>query len=169
MTAYERILTARATGHVYEYEKASIELAEMVSDPPERVWRLELGLTPDSAAICRTRITKSTETGVVTSISTSWFPPSLAETSPLLLSTERITEGTTAYIEHTSGRRVTSGRDRVAASTADACEALALGICEGDAIRHTRTTLIDSDGIPVEFSDSFAATGRWATYTYTFK
>jgi DNA-binding GntR family transcriptional regulator len=169
MTAYERILTARATGHVYEHEKASIELAEMVEEPPERVWLLELGLPPSSPAICRTRITKSTETGAVTTISTSWFPPSLAETSPLLLSTERILEGTTAYIEHTSGRRVTLGRDRVAVSTADACEALALGICEGDPVRHTRTTLIDSGGMPVEYSDAFSATGRWATYTYTFK
>ena len=60
------------------------------------------------------------------SISTSWFSAALATSAPRLLSLQRITQGTTGYLEEQTGRRMASGRDEltVAQATVEVVEQL---------------------------------------------
>lgn len=168
MTAQMRVLTSRTTGRIYEDETAEIKEAALIDSAPDLVLT-QLGLAAESAAIRRHRVTTHVPSATVTSVSTSWFAPDLARSCPALLSTNRIPQGTFAYIEEKTGMRVHGWRDRVAATVADPQEAADLGVPMGDPIRHTRTVLFTEEGLIVEFSESFAPFGSWAHYSAVFK
>jgi DNA-binding GntR family transcriptional regulator len=100
------------------------------------------------------------------SLSTSWFDAALAEVAPLLLSTDRVVGGCTAYVEERTGRTVTAGRDQVTARQATDSEAADLGLPAGSPVLHGRTWFYDSSGAVMEFGEFVTVPGRWTSSDY---
>ncbi|MFC4337600.1 GntR family transcriptional regulator [Salininema proteolyticum] len=165
-TAHDHVRSSRMSGRIYPVgEYARILEADKVPAPTHVV--LALGLDAGADVIRRQRVTMSRSLDAPVSTSTSWFHVTVAETSPALLSTERIPEGTPAYLERTSGRRVVSGREQIAADRAGQFDGDLLGV-EADApVKRTRTWLFDAKGDVVEFGESVSLDGRWSTSSFT--
>lgn len=167
-TAYDRIQHSREHGTIYDVEYADIVEARLVYAPHHFVPESEFGLEFGAPAIQRVRVTHNSDTDEVVSVSISWFDGAIAERCPDLLKTERIREGTVAYIERMLGKRVTSGVDLVSVDRARGKEPELLRVEPGDPIRRVRTTLSAADGTVIEFSESISRQGRWSKYTYQF-
>ncbi len=103
---------------------------------------------------------------VPVSASVSWFRGSLAEAAPRLLENARITEGTPRYIEEMTGNSVTSGRDQLTAACADEHEAASLGIQADAPVLRGRNWFYGAEGNVIEYGESVAVAGRWASYEY---
>jgi GntR family transcriptional regulator len=158
--ASERYQRAKAAGRIYsDGERAEILAAEIIETPPEAVAQA-LKLAPNTAAIKRRRITW--DGGRRAEVSTSWFSAELAATAPRLLSTERIRSGTLAYVEDRTGRTATYARDRIAARSAGAADARALGLPRPSspvlAVEHT---VYDQADQPLEFAEAVYPPDRW--------
>lgn len=164
-TAQDRLRSIRSSGRIYpDYEYALILEADMVP-APERVAE-SLGLQAGAPVIRRLRVTMNKETESPVSASTSWFDGNLATTSPELLQTERLPEGTPAYIERTTGRLITSGRDQSAADAAEERDADLLQVDIATPVLRGRNWLFDADGDVIEYGESVAIAERWSTYSY---
>ncbi|MCD0452538.1 GntR family transcriptional regulator [Actinocorallia sp. API 0066] len=162
-SAEDRLVAIRDTGRIYPAnEKARIDAAELVPAPARIADAL--GLEEGAPVIRRRRVTLRDDVPV--SASTSWFDGALAEAAPLLLVAARIVQGTPGYIAETTGRRVVAGRNSYAADTADAQDATDLGIEPGHPVQRRRNLCFDADGDVVEFGESVATAGRWASYEY---
>lgn len=163
-SAFDRVVSIRRTGRIYpSNERARIVLADLVA-APEGV-TAALGLEEGAQAIRRQRITFRDDTPV--SASTSWFAGDLAETSPKLLLTERLTEGTPAYIEATTGRKFASGRNQHSAKSASPEEAENLQVPVGAAVLAGRNWIYDTGGDVVEYGESVAIPERWTSYDFS--
>lgn len=163
-SAQDRFTTMQRTGRIYAPgEYAKITAAELVT-APEAI-AAALGLDADAQAIRRQRVTYQGDDTPV-SASVSWFDGAIADTAPKLLVAERLTEGTPGYIRAATGRTAAAGRDQVSARAATADDAEALGIPEGTPVRVGRNWLYDTDGNVIEYGESVALEGRWASYDY---
>lgn len=163
-SAQGRFTTMRRTGRIYgPGEYAKIESARVV--PASAHVADALGLPEGADVIERRRVTYKDDAPV--SASCSWFDAALAAEAPKLLEAERIREGTPGYIQAVSGRRYATGRDQVTAKAATVEDAALLGITEGAPIRAGRNWLYDSEGAVIEYGESIAHPGRWASYDYT--
>ncbi|WP_433891534.1 GntR family transcriptional regulator [Streptomyces sp. CA-111067] len=163
-SARDRVASMRRTGRIYPpNEHAKIVSTELVQ-APEGV-AASLGVPSGSQVIRRQRITYRDDSPVSTS--TSWFAGSLAESSPKLLVRERLTEGTPGYIEATTGRKFSTGRDQVAARPATQDDAETLGVSEGTAVLAGRNWIYDTEGEVLEYGESVALADRWSSYDYT--
>lgn len=150
--ANERVDKSRRTGKVYptgQYAKityAALDQAtEQVADA--------LGLKAGSTVIRRVRVTYRADDKPI-SASTSYFKGDLAERAPLLLSTERIREGTFAYVASTLKRTVDAWQDQFEPAAATAEQAAELGLQEGDLILLGRNWIYDDTGDVLEYGES---------------
>lgn len=163
-SALDRVLSIRRTGRIYpSNEHARIVAAELV-DAPGPV-AAALGLEQGAQAIRRQRITFRDDMPV--SASTSWFAGELAQTSPKLLLAERLTEGTPAYIEATTGRKFAAGRNQHAARLATPEDAERLQVPLGAAVLAGRNWIYDLRGDVVEYGESVAIGEHWTSYDFS--
>jgi len=159
--AHERFGSFRERGVLYSAsEYARIVSAEIVPGPA-RVTQA-LGLADGAAVIRRRRVTMEGDRANETSL--SWFDGALADIAPRLLQHERIREGTTAYVEHVTGRVAVSGEDRECARLATAEEAELLGIGRNSPVLITEHCVKDAAGEPLEWAESVCPPGRWTPY-----
>lgn len=167
--ARDRMVSARRGGRIYPPgQYARITAAEMVSAPAHVADAL--GLPAGAPVIRRHRVTLQRQgqdrPDRPVSASISWFAGSLAGPCPGLLLAERIPAGTPALIEAATGRRVTTGRDQLAASEATEQDAADLGVEAGTAILRGRNWYYDAAGDVIEYGESVAQAERWTSYEY---
>ncbi len=163
-SAFDRVMSIRRTGRIYpSNERARIMVAELVEAPESVV--AALGLEEGARAIRRQRITFRDDSPV--SASTSWFSGDLAQTSPKLLMTERLVEGTPAYIEATTGRKFAAGRNQHSSKSATPADAEDLQVPVGSAVLAGRNWIYDTGGDVVEYGESVSIEGRWTSYDFS--
>ena len=123
-SSVDRLRSIWATGRIYPpNEHAEIKSASLVPAPSEIADAL--GLAPGSYVIRRHRVTYRDEVPI--SASVTWLDGRLAGGAPLLLTTERIVQGTIGYIRETIGREVARGVDQDSARAATEQDAEDLG------------------------------------------
>lgn len=161
----DRARSVRRTGRIYTPgEYAKITAAEIVPAPEDVA--AVLGLTGENpTAIKRVRVTYGPDDQPV-SASTSWYDSALADSSPKLLETERIREGSWNYVEQQSGRRATHGRDRISTRLATEDDAQLLGIELPAAVKVSTTLLWTDDDVVIEYGVSLAGPERESSYEY---
>ncbi|MFD7161054.1 GntR family transcriptional regulator [Kribbella sp. NPDC059898] len=150
--ANDRIDSSRRTGKIYPTgshakitEAGVTEASEQVADA--------LGLKPGAPVVRRVRTTYRSD-GQPASASTSYYRGHLAEEAPLLLSCERIQEGTFAYIANILKREVEAWQDQLEPAAATAEQAGRLGLDEGDLIMVGRNWIYDDAGEVLEYGES---------------
>jgi DNA-binding GntR family transcriptional regulator len=156
--ANDRYSTSKDTGKVYgPNQHAKIVSAELM--PPPGHVADALSLAEKDTVIRRHRVIIDGDEAIESSV--SWFAGTLAETAPRLLQTDRIREGTTAYVEQVTGRTAVTARDRVCARRATAEESQALGLVRGSAVLVTEHLVLDRNGDALEFAESVNPPGSW--------
>lgn len=144
---------------------ARISRAELV-EAPESIAEA-LGVEAGEQVIYRKRVTYAPDHTPL-SASTSWFRGELADVAPLLLSTERILQGTAAYIVQATGlERSPRERARVSAGSATATEAADLRVERDSPILRGRNWYWDVHGGVIEYGESAAAEGLEEEFEYT--
>lgn len=160
----DRAAAVRRTGRIYNQgEYARITSAGLVPAPAEVAE--VLGIAEGSPAIRRVRVTYAPDDRPM-SASTSWYDGALAETAPKLLETERIIEGSWAYLEEKTGRRAVYGQDRITVRLATEEDADLLDLEVPAAVKVARTILRDDDSVTVEFGISVSGGYRESIYEY---
>ncbi|REE96648.1 GntR family transcriptional regulator [Thermomonospora umbrina] len=163
-SVHDRYGTVRRTGRIYSPgQYARITDAALVPAPEDVAAALELA--SDATAIRRHRVTYNAEDQPL-ACSTSWFAGDLAEVAPLLLESERIRQGTAAYVEEMIGRQMRQGQDRIAARLATAEELQELALPDPSAVLVTLHTVWDEDDRPLSYEEGIAPPERWTTYDY---
>lgn len=167
-SARDHTITTVRTGRIYPPGYyAQIVSAVMLSAP--ELPAAALGLDEGALAIRRQRITFDAS-GTPLSTSVSWFDGMLAEAAPLLLETERITQGTATYVEEQTGRaRSMKERMLLSAGAATAEEAEALGVEPGSPVLRTRNFYWDTAGDLIEYGEAAAAQGQETEIDYTIE
>jgi DNA-binding GntR family transcriptional regulator len=156
--ANERYLRSSETGHIYPpNERATIIAADQVEAPDHVARALELAEA--APVVRRRRLTLRDDQPV--ELSTSWYDGTLTRAAPRLLTTERILEGTVAYVESATGRRARVARDRISARLADADERELLHLDSPSAVLITRHLARDADDLPLEYAESVAPPEAW--------
>lgn len=156
--AAERFQTFQQRGVIYPpTEHAEILAAEVVEAP--EVVCAGLALVPGSKAIRRQR--RTLERDQPNEVSTSWFDAALVEAAPRLLQRNRIRQGTTAYVEESTGRVARVAEDRECARAATLEEATLLGIAKRSPVLVTQHWVLDAAGVPLEWAESVCPPGRW--------
>jgi DNA-binding GntR family transcriptional regulator len=167
--ARDRVVSARRGGRIYPPgQHARITSAEMVSAPAHVADAL--GVATGAPVIRRRRVTyqrqgQGQEDRPI-SASTSWYNGALAGTCSRLLQSERIQEGTPAYIEAATGRRVATGRDQLAADEAVGQDAQDLDVALGAPVLRGRNWYWDTSGGVIEYGESVSIPRRWTAYDY---
>jgi DNA-binding GntR family transcriptional regulator len=167
--ARDRMVSHRRGGRIYPPgQHARITSAEMVSAPAHVADAL--GVATGAPVIRRRRVTyqrrgQGQEDRPI-SASTSWYDGALAGTCSRLLQSERIREGTPAYIEAATGRHVATGRDQLAADEASAEDAQDLDVGLGAPVLRGRNWYWDSSGGVIEYGESVSIPRRWTAYDY---
>lgn len=157
--ASDRYLRSVETGRIYlPNERAKILSAELVDAPTEVAQAL--GLEEGTPVVRRRRVTLRDDHPV--ELSTSWFDGKLAEVAPRLLATDRILDGTPAYVAEATGRRATRARDRVAARLATDEERELLRLANPSAVILTRHAVLDADDLVIEFAESVGPPDAWS-------
>jgi DNA-binding GntR family transcriptional regulator len=167
--ARDRMLSIRRGGRIYPPgQYARITDAQMVGAPPHVADAL--GVAADAPVIRRHRVTYQRQghgqEDRAVSASTSWYDGALAGACPRLLQVERIPEGTPAYIEAATGRRITTGRDQLAADEAANQDAQDLGVDLGVPVLRGRNWYWDADGGVIEYGENASIPCRWIAYDY---
>lgn len=161
--AQDHLRSMRETGRIYPPGSyAKITEAALVSAPAHVAEAL--GVEEGAQVIRRHRVTYRDDKP--SSASTSWFDGTLAEVAPLLLTAERMPQGTPGYIAETTGRVAASGRDRVTARTATEDDAAELGVEPGTAVIQGENWFFDQDGAVIEFGEYTTANDRTWSYDY---
>ena len=160
----DRALSVRRTGRIYSPgEYARITTAELAPAPADVAG--VLGIEEGAPTIRRVRVTYGADDSP-TSASISWYDGRLAAAAPRLLKTERIKEGSWAYLEERTGMSAVYGQDRITARMASAEEAEILGLEMPAAVKVARTILRDSNSVAVEYGVSVNGNGRESIYEY---
>lgn len=160
---YEQI---RQTGLIYTPgEHAKITAADLMPAPEDVA--AALNVPPGSPVVRRQRVTYSEDVPV--SSSTSWFTATVGAQSPLLLERTRIRQGTSRYVEETTGRTLAESQDQVTSRLATPEEASALALPLPAAVLETRHTAWDSHGEPLTYEVGLARPGRVTTYHHTIR
>jgi GntR family transcriptional regulator len=165
-TPHDRIMRARRVGTLdAEDEHHQVTAAEII-DAPAYVAEL-LDLEPGAQVVRREYVTIADKT--VRSLTVTWYPASLAELVPELLSQENSNVGTLlTSVEATIGQ-VTKGRDFYHARGADAREANALGVPVGAAILASTWLLwstTDHEDRLVEYGEACLPSRATVSYPY---
>lgn len=158
-----RYAIAQATGQFYRpNEQSRIIAAELVAAPAAVLAALDLA--DGSQAIRRHRVTH--RDGEIVEVSTSWFPPEVAEAAPLLLSTERLPQGTLAYLAAQTGRSPQHGREMTSVGLATREEAEEFSREEPLPLLVTEHFASDSDGEPLTYEVGLCPPGFRVAYDY---
>jgi DNA-binding GntR family transcriptional regulator len=159
----DRLEAIARTGRIYPpNERAVIHSAELVPAPDAIADAL--GVPAGTEVIRRHRVTYRDDSPV--SASTSWLPGDLAASAPRLLTTERIIEGTTGYIEQETGRAVVRGLDQESARAATEQDAEDLGVPPGSPVTCGRNWWYGRDGEVIEYGERVSIPGRWSSHRY---
>jgi DNA-binding GntR family transcriptional regulator len=161
--AKDRVLAVRRTGRIYPPDQHAVIKEAGLVEAPKRVADA-LRLEPGVQVIRRHRVTYRGQE--VLSSSVSWFDGALAELAPRLLETERIREGTFGYIAEHTNRVVKNGQEQKAADAATEQDAEDLGIETGAPVLRGRNWVYDAAGDVLEYGESVAPSGQWASYDY---
>lgn len=162
-TVIDRYATVHRTGHIYTAgEHAKIVIAEECPAPNDVAAALRID--PGSPVIRRHRVTYLGDTPRTSS--TSWFPATLRQAAPKLLTTERIPEGTGRYVEVATGLTIRHGQEQILARLASTEEAAELGKPEPLAVLETRHTAWDEQDRPITYEVRLAPAGYQYTYRY---
>jgi GntR family transcriptional regulator len=156
--ARERYGRERETGAIYPpNEWARIVAAEIVAAPEH----VEAALGGNVPQVIRRHRTINGDGGPV-EVSTSWISTAMADAAPRLLRTERIREGTLAYIASVTGLRARLARDRVTARLATAAEAAELELGPGPhAVLVVWHVVYDEANQPLEFVEAVYPPESW--------
>jgi DNA-binding GntR family transcriptional regulator len=157
------LVSMNQTGRIYPRGNYARILASELVPAPNSVAEA-LGVAPGAPVIRRHRVTFRGEDPL--SVSTSWFDGSLADTAPLLLAAERLTQGTPRYIQEMTGRKVVRGRDNIKARIVSPDEAALLNIEPGTAVLQGANTYIDAEGDVIEFGEYVAPGDLGWSYEY---
>ena len=152
--ANERVDKARRTGKIYPTGQYAKIIEAVLDEATEQVADA-LGVKAGSSIIRRVRVTYQAD-GKPISASTSYFKGSLAKKAPLLLTTERIREGTFGYIADALKRNVDAWQDQFEPAKATAEQAAELGLEEGALILVGRNWIYDETGDVLEYGESTA-------------
>nr|WP_307874541.1 GntR family transcriptional regulator [Frankia nepalensis] len=156
--ARERYGRGRETGAIYPpNEWARIVAAEIVAAPEH----VEAALGGDVPRVIRRHRITHGDDGPV-EVSTSWISAALADVAPRLLQTERIREGTLAYLASVTGLRARLARDRVTARLATDTEAADLELGPGPhAVLVVRHVVCTEANQPLEFVEAVYPPESW--------
>ncbi|MGC4911220.1 GntR family transcriptional regulator [Streptomyces cyaneofuscatus] len=163
-SGHDRAASVRRSGRIYRQGEYARIVSAAVVPAPSDVAEV-LGIEVGADAIKRVRVTYGPD-DVPGSASTSWFRGEWAEQAPQLLVTERIIEGTWAYLEGRTGVSVASGQDRISVRLATEEDGELLGLELPAAVKVSRTILRDSDSAAVEYGVSITGPGRESVYDY---
>lgn len=163
-SGHDRAASVRRSGRIYRQGEYARIVSAAVAPAPADVAEV-LGIEAGADAIKRVRVTYGPD-DVPGSASTSWFRGEWAEQAPQLLVTERIIEGTWAYLEGQTGVSVASGQDRISVRLASEDDAELLGLELPAAVKVSRTILRDADSTAVEYGVSISGAGRESVYDY---
>jgi len=119
-----------------------------------------LGLDAGSEVIRRDRTVYDDHDSPL-STSISWFDGSLTAEAPLLLTSERIPQGSYAYVAGQLGRSYERSLEQFAARAATPAVATQLRIDEGSPVLATRTRFLDDRGDVLEYGESYALPDHW--------
>lgn len=156
--AQQRYSRSRLIGRVYPPDEwAEIHEAALV-DAPAHVAEA-LGVEAGAAVARRYRVVHGPEGPV--ECSTSWFTRDVADAAPRVLETDRIREGTLAYVEAATGRRARYARDRLTARTATARERRHLRLKDDLAVLAVQHVVYDAADRALEYADATFPPGRW--------
>lgn len=159
----DRAEHSRRTGKIYmdgEHATITAELAPAPADVAEA-----LGIETGAQAIRRHRVTFN-EDGTIESASTSWYDAAHADVAPLLLSNERIPEGSWAYLEKRTARKAVRGSETVKARMATDADVADFGLTLPAAVKEATLILRDAGGRVVEYGVSVAVEDREARYEF---
>lgn len=159
-------VSVHRTGRIYPPgHYARILASELVPAPDTAA--AALGVDTGTPVIRRRRTTYNASDAAL-STSISWFPGDLAGSCPLLLTTERIAQGTTRYVEDQTGR-TRSPRERILMSAGAATddEATELGVAVGSPVLRTRNFYWDANGGVIEYGEAAASQGLETAIDYT--
>lgn len=166
MDAPKLLASTRSRGLIYgPDEHAVISSAEAVSAPANVA--NALGLSEGAAVVRRERVIYSGSEP--RSVSVSWLPAEHVDKAPALLSTDRIRQGTFAYLAAATGHQVLSGREEVCAGAATSGEAAALQVAIGDPVMRTRVWYFREDGSPIEYGEAVHPAERWFANDFTVR
>jgi len=160
----DRALSVRQSGRIYRQGEYARIISAAVAPAPADVAEV-LGIPEGADTIKRVRVTYGPD-DVPGSASTSWFRGEWAEQAPQLLVTERIIQGTWAYIEGQTGLSVAAGQDRISVRLASEEDAELLGLELPAAVKVSRTILRDASSTAVEYGVSISGAGRESVYDY---
>jgi DNA-binding GntR family transcriptional regulator len=151
------------TGRIHrDGEYGKIISATIVTAPDDVAHAL--GLEHGARVIRRQRVRYSADhKPLATSI--SYHDVAIAEQAPDLLKTEPIPSGP-RYVEEITGRRGTSGLDRLRARLATEDEARLLELDTPAAVLVSRTSLTTDDGEMVEYGESVSPPEQEVSYSY---
>lgn len=107
------------------------------------------------------------ESGQVVSVTTMWFPPSIAEKAPRLAESQPLPAGALAYIAEATARQSARVLEENAALAADTGTAKALDVPPGSPVLVTRTQHLAADGNLIVYMEAAAPAGRWHVRAYT--
>jgi DNA-binding GntR family transcriptional regulator len=159
----DRLRSIRRSGRIYpEGQRASAIVPEIVSAPDHVA--AAMGIEPDAQVIRRYRVTCQGDVPV--QASTSWMPGELIDACPLLLSPDRLPQGTVGYIAERTGRVVTSGSDEIGAMIADQASAEALAVDVGSALLTGRNWFRDASAGVIEFGEWISRPDHRQVYEY---
>jgi DNA-binding GntR family transcriptional regulator len=166
----ERASTARdyivgaVNGRIYGGAKvAHILRSELIG--ATKLVAAELGIAVGSPVIERERVTSPLE-GPPESVSVSWLPGDQVGDAPLLLTCERIPEGSFAYLASRVGLEVGHGREQVSVGEADDLAASHLDIPPKSAVLVSRDWFSATDGTVLQYSESTRKPGVWLSYEF---
>jgi GntR family transcriptional regulator len=122
--------------------------------------------TPAGRRALRRQETLGSDDGTITSLATTWYPPSIAEKALRLAERQPLPAGTLAYITEAIGTRATSAIEENTAVSADDDTAAALGIASGSPVLITRIRYCANDGKLIEYFEATNRTDSSRTRTY---
>lgn len=164
--AQNRYALAQTTGLFYRPNESScITAVDLITAPLEV--RTALNLSEGEQAIRRHRVTS--RDGEIVEISTSWFAGDLAQVAPLLLSMERIPQGTTIYLMEQTGRVLRHGQETTSVRLATSEEANEFGRPEPLPLYVTEHLACDNDDHPLTYETGLCPPGFKTTYDYEIK
>jgi DNA-binding GntR family transcriptional regulator len=166
-SAEDRGLAAARTGRIYPPGHYAKIRSAALEPAPERAAGA-LGIDEGAPAIRRQRTTYGPDDRPL-STSVSWFDGAVASKAPALLQTERILEGTAAYLATRLGTAVVATREQLAAGFAGEEDAAALEITAGSAVLLSRSTFLGADGLVLEYGESAALPEHWVFHEYAIE
>jgi DNA-binding GntR family transcriptional regulator len=159
----QRLASTHARGLIYGgSDRAVIRSSELLPAPSEVA--AALALEEGTLVVRRERVIFR-DTQPLT-LSTNWLPGEHIDQAPELLTTNRIRQGTFAYLAVQTGHTVSSGREQVSAGTATPGQASALNIEAGDPVLLTRTWYFIEDGTPIEYGEGVHPAGGWLSHDF---